>query len=398
MSGTAGASALDDTLDDLLGGGDGDRGIGGPRAGGQSLDQQSGVVARTKSILSGPDPETTIDSVLRLADGLPDLDEVAEIGEEDLSDLTETEEQQKAQTEGVIRSALAAGDAAVYVIAEGLERAKKGKWHRRSHRTFGAYVQWLTGRSAVYNRQLRQAAPLALEAGQRTGVVPNPGQAKELVRTEKAFDRDTAVTVFDTIRAHSAVLGERPTAATLRAAHVALPVVLPDAPELRREVIETAARQALGLDVDGADGDDESGPEPSAGAAIAAPMFEEESNSGAAIAAPPTTPPAPGEPTAGSTAGAATPTPTSTEASGAGSTGPAGAEADDDIPDAEVVPDELVSLQHVLKLLKEADRTATKPIFAQAAVDSTGQYGKLREDIIKIATTLRNRALRAPSP
>jgi hypothetical protein len=61
------------------------------------------------------------------------------------------------------------------------------------------------------------------------------------------------------------------------------------------------------------------------------------------------------------------------------------------------VPQHLVALQHALKLLKDADRVATKAVFAQAATDPTGQYGKLRDDILKAATTMRNRALRAPA-
>ncbi|MFJ1757659.1 hypothetical protein [Kitasatospora sp. NPDC088134] len=397
------ASNVDAALDDILAGAS--QGAGGPRPSGQGSNQSTAVATRTKNILAGPDPEVTVDAVLRLVDGLPDFEEVAEVGDEDVSALTDLEEQQKQQTEGVIRTALAAGDAAVYVIAQGLELAKKGKWHRRTHRTFGDYVQWLTGRSAVYQRQLRQAAPLALETGQRTGVVPNPGQAKELVRTEKAFGRDTAVTVFEVIREHSAILGERPTAAALRAAHEALPVTLPDAPELKRDVIEVAARQALGLDVDEAEAEVPSKPEPEpepellAGAAIAAPTFEGKSNSGAAIAAPPSAPivsPAPGQPGPESDAEDTAPPATTADTPDADAEGSGGGDTDG-IPDAEVVPDELVALQYALKLLKDADRTATKAVFAQAATDSTGQYAKLRDDLIKIATTLRNRALRAPT-
>ncbi|MER5352610.1 hypothetical protein ABT093_20035 [Kitasatospora sp. NPDC002551] len=396
MTTTVNTGGVDDVLDDLLGTGGASGSPSGYAAGAGAA-----VTARAKAIIEGPSPEDTIDAVLRLAEVLPGMDDVREVGEDDFSDLTDTELEQKERTEGVIRTALATGDASVWVIAQGLERAKKGKWWRRSHHTYGEYAVWLTGRSAVYNRQLRQAAPLALEAGRETGVVPNPGQAKEMVRTEKAYDRETAVTVYSVIRDQSAALGERPTAAALRAAHEALPETLPDVPEQKRAVIEAAAREVLGLDEPGTDeGAGQPGgevPGQDRGAAIAAPVFEEESNKSAAIAAPgpetvPETPAgADGREDHGSARDGGGPAP---EVQGeGGGTDPGDG---DDIPEAEIVPEHLVTLQHVLKLLRDANRAATKQVFAEAATDTTGQYDKLREDIRKAATVLRNRALHAP--
>jgi hypothetical protein len=80
--------------------------------------ERSGRVrnARPDAAVSG------VEAVLRLAEGLPALADVREVGEHERSDLTQTEQLQLQQTEEVIGAALAAGDAALWVIAQGLER------------------------------------------------------------------------------------------------------------------------------------------------------------------------------------------------------------------------------------------------------------------------------------
>ena len=334
-----------DALDDLFGGG-GD---------GYAAGAGAAVSSRTEAILDGPAPADTIDAVLRLAEGLPSLDDVREVAEDDTSELSDQEQQQKEQTEEVIRTALSAGDAALWVIAQGLDRAAKGKWWRRTHRTLGAYVEDLTKRSAVYGRQLRAGAPLALETARRTGTVPNPGQVKETRRTEKLHGRDAAVTLYEVVRDVSAELGERPTAASLRAVHEQLPARLPEVPDQQRAAIEETTRTSFGL-----------------GAAIAAPTFESDSNNGAAIAAP----------WAPDTDTAAT---------------------EDGIQDAEIVPEHLATMKDGLKALIAVERMLTRDVFAQAAANPSdpseaAEYEDVREKIMKRATTLRNRALRAPIP
>ncbi|MEU6573657.1 hypothetical protein [Streptomyces sp. NPDC046805] len=94
--------------------------------------------------------------MLRLAEGQPDLERVRTVDAHDASELTKTEQRQKEPTEEVIGTALAAGDAAVWVIAQGLERAAKGRWWRRSRDSLGAYAEATIGRSAVYGHQLRE--------------------------------------------------------------------------------------------------------------------------------------------------------------------------------------------------------------------------------------------------
>ncbi|MFL4496488.1 hypothetical protein ACJ6WD_35400 [Streptomyces sp. VTCC 41912] len=352
MAGYDASDALDDLFDD-------DRGY--------AVGAGTAVEKRTEAILDGPKPADSIDAVLRLADGLPSMDAVREVTEGDTSDLTELELEQKAATEEVIRTALATGDASVWVIAQGLERAAKGKWWRRTHTTLGAYVEELTGRSAVYGRQLRKGLPLALETAKQTGVVPNPGQIKETRKTERQHGTHAAVTLFDVVREVSAALGERPTAASLRAVHEELPAQLPTIPDQQRAVIEQAAQQTLGLE----------------SAAIAAPAFGSESNTGAAIAAP------------GGDEGEG-----STEAGGAAQSPSAGADgaADDGIEDAEIVPEHLVTLKDTLKKLRELNKTVTQDVFIQAAAGEAdhAEYLRVRNAIIKSTTELRTKALRAP--
>ncbi|QIP74709.1 hypothetical protein [Streptomyces sp. VN1] len=316
------------------------------------------VTARTEAILDGPALSESVDAVLRLAKELPSLDDVREVADGDLSELTELEQLQKDQTEKVMSTAVAAGNAALWVVAQCLERAAKGKWWRRTHTTLGSYCEEKIGRSPVYARQLRNNAPLALETAERTGTVPHPSHVKETRRTEKRHGRDAAITLYEIVRDVSAELGEKPTAASLAAVHVRLPSELPTVPEQQRAVIEETARRTLGMD----------------SASIQAPTFESESNETASIQAP--------------------------SGEGIARAGSAGADESDgdDIEDAEIVPDHIATLKDALRQLKALDRMVTRDVFVKAAAEPEegDDYAAVREAILRKATSIRNKALHAP--
>ncbi|MCW8383951.1 hypothetical protein [Streptomyces justiciae] len=332
-----------------------------------SSDGGDAVGTRTEAILDGPAPAASIDAVLRLADGLPSLDDVQAVDEHDTSELTETELRQKEQTETVISTALAAGDAAVWVIAQGLERAAKGRWWRRTHTSLGSYVEAKIGRSAVYARQLRRNAPLALETAHRTGTVPKPSQVKVTSKTEEQYGRDAAVTLYEVVRDVSSELGTHPTADSLMAVHKSLPRQLPEGPEQQREVIVEATRRTLG---------------------VGTPPFESDSNESASIEAPPF------ESDSNSDASAETSSSDEEPTEASKSFG----EAEDDIEDAEIVPEHLATLKDALRTLNAVNRAVTKGVFAQAAAnpDDASEYAEVRQAIIAKTTAIRNKALHAP--
>lgn len=348
-----------DALDDLFGEEEGYSSGGG-----------AAVVTRTEAILDGPAPAASIDAVLRLADGLPSLDDVRAVDDHDTSELTETELQQKEQTEAVISTALAAGDAAVWVIAQGLERAAKGRWWRRTHTSLGSYVEAKIGRSAVYGRQLRKNAPLALETAHKTGTVPKPSQVKVTSKTEEQYGREAAVTLYEVVRDVSSELGAHPTADSLMAVHKSLPRQLPEEPEQQREVIVQTTRRTLGVGTE-------------------APAFEFESNKSASIEAPSFESESNGDASGETPSGAGGETPEGSDTSGG---------AEDDIEDAEIVPEHLVTLKDALKTLNAVNRAVTKDVFAQAAAspDDAAEYEKVRQAIIAKTTAIRNKALHAP--
>ncbi|MGV9277690.1 hypothetical protein [Streptomyces griseosporeus] len=333
---------------------------------------EQSVAARTQAILDGPAMSDSVDSVLRLADALPRLDEVREVADGDLSDLTDLEQQQKERTEEVIATAVAAGNASLWVVAQGLERVAKGKWWRRTHDSLGAYVEDKIGRSPVYARQLRANAPLALETAERTGTVPTPSHVKETRKTEQRHGRDAAITLYEVVRDVSAELGERPTAASLKAVHVRLPAQLPSQPEQQRAVIEETTRRTLGLEAppEATPFDKES----NGSASIEAPSFESDSNNSASIEA-------------------------LTGRSPEAESEEAGGEPDDGIEDAEVVTEHLATLKDALKQLKALDRALTKDVFAGAAAEpaEVREYADVREAILRKATAIRNKALHAPA-
>ncbi|MEK2479037.1 hypothetical protein [Streptomyces noursei] len=326
-----------------------------------------------------------MEAVLRLAEGLPGLEDVRAVGEHDNSDLTETEQRQREQTEGVIGAALAAGDAAVWVVAQGLERAAKGRWWRSTHDSLGAYVEARIGRSAVYGRQLRKNAPLALETAKRTGSVPKPSQVKVTRKTEQHHGRDAAVTLYEVVRDVSTELGNRPTAERLMAVHNSLPEHLPDQIDAQRAVIEQAARHTLSTQQAKPDPVGVSpAPEPPAPRMAghwpirlpdldtlrrSAGSFEHESSVGASIEAP--------------TADGAV-----SERAGT-----------DDGEDTGTVSEYLITLEEALRALNAVNRSITRDTFTQAATDPShaAEYERVRRAIIEKASTIREKALHAPT-
>lgn len=333
------SSALDDLFDDE----DGETTEQTSQTGAE-LDT---VTARTEAILDAR-PTEPVDLVMGLTKNLPDLGEVQAVGEGDTSELTETEQRQKGQTENVVRSAVAAGEASVWVIAEALQRVAKGRWWRQSHATYEEYVTDLTGRSASYVRRLRASAPLALETAARTGLVPNPGQAREALKVEQQYGRDAAIVLFQVVAGVTEAIGDKVTAETVSAVRQALPATLPDVPEQQRAEIERATHEALGQD---------------SGVPIGTPEFESESNSGVPIGTPGTD------------------------------------EEDDEVLAAEIVPDSIVALQAALKTLTALNRDLSKQTFAQAAAEGDPEeYADLRAKILAKASSLQKKALRAPAP
>lgn len=196
-------------------------------------------------------PADPAEDLLALAEQLPKLDEVRAVDEADDSPLTLTEQAQRTATEQIIEQASRSANAALWIIAMGLERAAKGRWWRGEYATFDDYVRAKVDRSSSYVRRLRAAAPLALEAGRATGVMPNPGQARELHKTEQRYGRARAVKAYATTLTATAEAGVPLTAAHLAAVHRALPRTLAVADEDQAAVIiEQATRATVGVPID----------------------------------------------------------------------------------------------------------------------------------------------------
>ncbi|MFI5672747.1 hypothetical protein [Streptomyces sp. NPDC051704] len=311
-------SSSSSALGSLLG-----KGKGGPAA---------GVATRTAHLLAGPEPDVAVNAVIGLARALPTLDDVREVPEGENSELSLTEVEQRARTEEVIATALAAGDASLWVIAQAVERAARGRWWRTTHPTLEAYVQDKVGRSASYARRLRAGAPLALETAERTGLIPNPGQIRDMRRTEQQHGTDAAVTLFDVLVQVTADLGSSPTAASIKAVHDALPSVLPELPEQQRSVIEETTREVLG-----------------------APELERKSNGGVPIGTPP-------------------------------------GDESKDVIDAEVVGDPLADLEDALKRLRTVNRDITREALAAGReAGDPERYRRVSQALLSTATSLRNR-------
>lgn len=325
-------------------------------SGGPTATAGAAVAARTNSLLDGRPDANPVAALEELAASLPALDDIREVPDGDNSALTDVEREQKNKTEGVIRTAVAAGNTAVWVIAQGLERAAKGKWWRGTHGTYEEYVKELTGRSASYARRLRSAAPLALETAARTGRVPNPGQADETRKVEKQHGTEAAILLFDVVAEITEEMGGEPTAQVLRAARQELPPALPDVPEQQRAEIEISTRRALG-----------------AGVRIRTPMFEGESNDGVRIRTP------------------------QVEVESVDRVEPEEGVAADEVVDAEIVPDSIVTLNDALKILTALNKAVSKDTFAQAAQEGDSQeYADLRAKILKKSNAFQRKVQFAP--
>lgn len=324
----------------------------------------SAVADRTNALLDGKGASDPIQVMRELAESLPNLDAVQEVSEGDASELTETERQQKNKTEEVIRTAVAVGNASIWIVAQGLERAHKGRWWRRSHETYEAYVNDLTGRSASYVRRLRSGAPLALETAARTGRVPNPGQVEETRKTEKVHGQTAAILLFQVVSEVAEEMGDKSTAETLRLVRQELPPALPDAPEQQKIEIERVTRRALGHGVEDAD-EAEDDPE------------QDAENRGT-----------------GMEAGA-------NEETGSGADGRDDEHSDggddDEIVDAEIVPESLVVIKDAAKTLLNFNRSITRKTFIQAAAEANPEeYAAAVADFLKQATAFQKKALHAP--
>ncbi|MFB8443625.1 hypothetical protein ACFC7A_31725 [Streptomyces niveus] len=330
------------------------------------------VAARTQAILDAR-PTEPVDLVMNLARGLPQLNDIREVHEDDTSELSETEQRQRGQTENVIRSAVAAGEASIWVIALGLQGAAKGRWWRSSHNTYEHYVNDLTGRSASYIRRLRSGAPLALTTAARTGTVPNPGQNRESYKAQQQHGQDAAVMLFQVVTEVTEELGDKVTAQTLAAARDALPAELPELPAQKRAAIERSTRLALGQ-----------------GVPIGTPVFEENSNKGVPIGTP--TP----ESSPQQAPEAAPESGTGAEESGQ-TTASAKEEEEEEILDAEIVPDSVVALQDAITALNSLNRLVSKDTWDQAAKEADPHlYADLRARVLSKTTSFQKKALHAP--
>ena len=325
---------------------------------------------------------TGVEAVLRLAEGLPDLQNVRETSERDCSDLTQAEQRQLQQTEEVIGAALAAGDAALWVIAQALERTARGRWWRASHPSLAAYVEEKIGRSAGYVRQLRLHAPLALETARRTGTVPKPSQMVVTRRTEQRHGLDAAVTLFEVVRDVAAELGSLTTAEGLKAVQDNLPESLPQHSDAQRTAIEQIARRALAPQQSLPAPDHE--PQPPAPrmaghwqirprrilSSAAGQKIEQESNGSARIRALPFEEDSNSEdPSAAHTTGATLAVP-------------------------------LHVLEEALAALAAIDQSLTADVYAHAAADpeQPAEYERIRQHIIIRAAAIRAKAMRAAGP
>ncbi|MFJ8855209.1 hypothetical protein [Streptomyces sp. NPDC102437] len=217
-----------------------------------SGEEKSGVSERTDALLDGPtDVELAVDpaaSVIALSASLPKLEDIAPVEDDDTSELSDTEKIQKGQTEDVIRTAHAAGKAAVWVIGQGIAAAARGKWFRRTHPTLEAYVADLV--PEVVPRQARRwvaGSPLALAIAARTGEAPNEGQIRGLIqaRGDMTLPQDLARDMYVTVEAVAKETGQKVTAKVLEEFRDVIEdesTELPAGPEEREAVLTEWAR------------------------------------------------------------------------------------------------------------------------------------------------------------
>lgn len=189
------------------------------------------------------DTSAAVNAVRELADQLPALDDVREVAETDRSPLDETEAQQRAVTEDVIRSALAAGDAAIWVIGQALTVAAKGKFHRDRKQTFDEYARVETGKSPAHARRWMDGAPLALAvAAATTTTTPPEGHVRPLRKIEKAIGTRPAIELYRTADQAAEETGRKITGAVIEQIRKALPNALPEDPEEALAVVRDTAR------------------------------------------------------------------------------------------------------------------------------------------------------------
>lgn len=303
----------------------------------------SDVGAQTDKLLDAPeqDPAAVLDSVVRLADSLPSLDDVAEVVEGDVSPLTDKEKQQKEETETVIIAARQVGKAAIWVMGQGFAAAKKGQWFRDTHPTIEEYMADLV--PDVVPRQARRwvtGYSLALAITSRTGTAPVEGQIRELVRAkgkEKAtLPQDVAEDMYVVATEVADTTGAKVTAKVLADIRKKVEKTgLPTETEERKTTLQELALDALAGPI---------GPESS----------QELTEEG---------------------------------------------EAEDDVIDAEIVAPNLDALEEALRALKAVRKTIKAPTFKDAVAEHDPErYSTLIKDLRALTRELHSVTDRAPGP
>lgn len=283
-----------------------------------------------------------VEAITKLASALPNLADVTEVADDDQSDLTSREEQQKEQTETVIRTAHAAGKAAVWVIGQGIAAASKGKWYRRSHASLEDYVADVI--PDVVPRQARRwvtGYPVALAITSRTGESPVEAQVREITD----LPEDVAVELYSAADEAARAAGTRLTAKHLTDLRRSLrDQPLPEGQDAARADLRMRAASIFQL--------------PKIPGPIGPGSFESNSNVTAA-----------------------------------------GAD-EEDVQDAEVIEHpQLDTLNRGLIELKAARRHLTKAAFQEATTEGDPErYEELLREIEAALTVLTGRVRRAPQP
>ncbi|MFD3907823.1 hypothetical protein ACFXOL_11060 [Streptomyces californicus] len=312
-------------------------------------DSGSDVDTQTGKLLDVPkqDPAVVFDSVVALAGSLPRLDDVTEVEEGDVTELTDTEKQQKEDTETVIIAASKVGKAAIWVMGQGFAAAKKGQWFRGTHPTIEAYMADLV--PDVVPRQARRwvtGSSLALAITSRTGTAPVEGQIRELVRAKgkekTTLPQDVAEDMYVVATDVADTTGAKVTAKVLSDFRAKVEKAgLPEEREQRK-----ATLQELALD------------------ALAGPI-------------------GPGSTDDGGTAGEGTDS----------------GEPEDDIIDAEIVTPQLDALDEALRTLKAVRKTIKAPTFKEAVAEQDpARYSTLIKELRTITRELQGVTDRAPGP
>ncbi|MFD5906537.1 hypothetical protein ACFWHG_34260 [Streptomyces microflavus] len=314
---------------------------------GLSGDTGSDVDTQTGKLLDAPrqDPKVVFDSVVALADSLPSIDDITEVEEGDLSELTDTERQQKEDTETVILAASKVGKAAIWVMGQGFAAAKKGQWFRGTHLTIEQYMAYLV--PDVVPRQARRwvtGSSLALAITSRTGTAPVEGQIRELVRVKgtekKTLPQDIAADMYVVATEVAGTTGTKVTAKVLSDFRTKVEAAsLPEEREQRKTTL-----QELALD------------------ALAGPIGPESTDDGGA------------------------------DARNSG-------EPEDAIIDAEIVTPQLDALDEALQVLKAVRKTIKAPTFKNAVAEQDpARYSTLIRELRTITRELHGVADRAPGP